>query len=381
MKKTTGAVVGLFASGPLLLAVPILAIGAASTSASCSTGGPQAVDTSAVAAQVKAILDGGSKGTVSVPGLGDPAEQIPNAKTIQATGVAMNIPARGQIVALATALQESGLRNLTYGDRDSLGLFQQRPSQGWGTANEILDPVHASTKFYEALEKVSGWQSLSVTQAAQAVQRSGFPEAYAKWEPLATALQQAIEPLLSKAGGTSPSPSPSGSDSTASSASSTAGGCTAGGDGTDFGTIPPGAVPTGYKIPTDAPPKVQTAIRWALGQLGTPYQWGGSCTDSHGSDPMGRCDCSSLMQQAYRAAGVSLTRTTYTQVKEGKPVSVDALRPGDLVFTEGTAEVPEHVGMVVGQGLIVHAPRTGDVVRLATVASWKSQILAARRVV
>ncbi|MFD0314600.1 C40 family peptidase [Streptomyces flavalbus] len=381
MKKTTGAVVGLFASGPLLLAVPVLAIGAGTASASCSTGGTQAVDTSAVAAQVKAILDGGGKGTVSVPGLDDPAEQIPNAKTIQATGVAMNIPARGQIVALATALQESGLRNLTYGDRDSLGLFQQRPSQGWGTANEILDPVHASTKFYEALGKVSGWQSLSVTQAAQAVQRSGFPEAYAKWEPLATALQQAIEPLLSKAGGTSPSPSPSGSDSTASPPPSTAGGCTADGDGTDFGTIPPGAVPAGYKIPADAPPKVQTAIRWALGQLGTPYQWGGNCTDSHGSDPMGRCDCSSLMQQSYKAAGVTLTRTTYTQVKEGKPVSVDALRPGDLVFTEGTAKVPEHVGMVVGQGLIVHAPRTGDVVRLATLASWKPQILAARRVV
>ncbi|MER5436487.1 C40 family peptidase [Streptomyces sp. NPDC002588] len=381
MKKTTGAVVGLFASGPLLLAVPVLAIGAGTASASCSTGATQAVDTSAVAAQVKAILDGGGKGTVSVPGLDDPAEQIPNAKTIQATGVAMNIPAQGQIVALATALQESGLRNLTYGDRDSLGLFQQRPSQGWGTAKEILDPVHASTKFYEALERVSGWQSLSVTQAAQAVQRSGFPEAYAKWEPLATALQQAIEPLLSKAGGTSPSPSPSGSDSTASAASSTAGGCTAGGDGTDFGTIPPGAVPAGYKIPADAPPKVQTAIRWALGQLGTPYQWGGSCTDSHGSDPMGRCDCSSLMQQAYKAAGVTLTRTTYTQVKEGKPVSADALRPGDLVFTEGTAEVPQHVGMVVGQGLIVHAPHIGDVVRLATLASWKPQVLAARRVV
>lgn len=381
MKKTTGAVVGLFASGPLLLAVPILAIGAGSASASCSTGGTQAVDTSAVAAQVKAILDGGGKGTVSVPGLDDPAEQIPNAKTIQATGVAMNIPARGQIVALATALQESGLRNLTYGDRDSLGLFQQRPSQGWGTANEILDPVHASTMFYEALEKVSGWQSRSVTQASQAVQKSGFPEAYAKWEPLATALQQAIEPLLSKAGGTSPSPSPSGSGGTGSSPTSTAGGCTSGGDETGFGTIPPGAVPAGYKIPADAPPKVQTAIRWALGQLGTPYQWGGSCTDSHGPDPMGRCDCSSLMQQSYKAAGVTLTRTTYTQVKEGKPVSVDALQPGDLVFTEGTAEVPEHVGMVVGQGLIVNAPRTGDVVRLATLASWKPQILAARRVV
>ncbi|MFF0136433.1 C40 family peptidase [Streptomyces sp. NPDC005227] len=381
MKKTTGTVVGFFASGPLLLAVPILGIAAGSASASCSTGGTQAVDTSAVAAQVKAILDGGNKGTVSVPGLDDSDEQVPNAKTIQATGVAMNIPARGQIVALSTALQESGLRNLTYGDRDSLGLFQQRPSQGWGTANEILDPVHASTQFYETLEKVSGWQSLSVTQAAQAVQKSGFPEAYAKWEPLATALQQAIEPLVSKAGGTSPSPSPSGSGSTGSPPPSTAGGCTSGGDGTDFGTIPPGTVPAGYKIPAHSTPRVQTAIRWALGQLDTPYQWGGSCTDSHGPDPMGRCDCSSLMQQSYKASGVTLTRTTYKQVKEGKKVSVNALQPGDLLFTGGTAEVPEHVGMFIGQGLIVNAPHTGDVVRLATLASWKPQTLAARRVV
>jgi len=381
VKKTTGAVVGLFASGPLLLAVPVLAVGAGAASASCAAGGAQAVDNAAVAAQVKAILDGGGKATVSVAGLDDPAEQVPNAKTIQATGVAMNIPARGQIVALATALQESGLRNLTYGDRDSLGLFQQRPSQGWGTANEILDPVHASTRFYEALEKVSGWQSLSVSQAAQAVQRSGFPEAYAKWEPLATALQKAIAPVLSKAGGASAGPSPSGANGTGSSTPATAGGCTTGGDGTDFGTIPAGAVPAGYRIPADAPPKVQTAIRWALGQLDTPYQWGGSCTDSHGADPMGRCDCSSLMQQSYRAAGVTLSRTTYTQVEEGTGVSVDALRPGDLLFTEGTAEVPEHVGMFIGQGLIVNAPHTGDVVRIATLASWKPRILAARRVV
>ncbi|MFD9503419.1 C40 family peptidase [Streptomyces sp. NPDC060035] len=381
MKKTTGAIVGLFASGPLLLAVPILAIGAGSASASCSIDGAEAVDTAAVAGQVKAILDGGDMSSVSVPGLDDPAEQVPNAKTIQATGVAMNIPARGQVVALATALQESGLRNLAYGDRDSLGLFQQRPSQGWGTANEILDPVHASTKFYEGLKKVSGWQSLSVTQAAQAVQRSGFPNAYAKWESLAAALQQAIEHLLSKTGDASPRPSPAGSASTGSPSPSTAGGCTADGDGTDFGTIPPGAVPAEYKIPADAAPKVQTAIRWALGQLDTPYQWGGSCTDSHGEDPMGRCDCSSLIQQAYKTSGVTLTRTTYTQVKDGKAVSVDALRPGDLLFTEGTAEVPEHVGMFIGQGLIIHAPHTGDVVRIATLASWKSQILAARRVV
>ncbi|MFG2595693.1 C40 family peptidase [Streptomyces sp. NPDC048462] len=377
MKKTTGAVVGLLASGPLLLAIPIVAFGASTASASCSAGEAQSVDAAAVASQVKAILDGGDKGAVPVAGLDDPVGQIPNAKTIQATGVAMNVPARGQVVALATALQESGLRNLTYGDRDSLGLFQQRPSQGWGTANEILDPVHSSTKFYEGLRKVSGWQSLSVAQAAQAVQRSGFPDAYAKWEPLATALQKAIEPLLSNADGAAPSPSPSESAGTGTPSSGTAGGCTTDGDG----TIPPGAVPDEYKIPAHAPAKVQTAIRWALGQLKTPYQWGGSCTDSHGKTPMGRCDCSSLMQQAYKAAGVTLTRTTYMQVKDGKAVSVDALKPGDLLFTEGTAAAPEHVGMAIGQGLIVHAPHTGDVVRITTVASWKSRVLAARRVV
>ncbi|MFI2031692.1 C40 family peptidase [Streptomyces buecherae] len=381
MKKTTGAVLGLFACGPLLLIVPILAIGAGTATASCSSTDTSSVDSSAVSAQVKKILDGGNAEAVSVPGLDDPAEQVPHAKAIQATGVAMNIPARGQVVALATALQESGLRNLTYGDRDSLGLFQQRPSQGWGTAEEILDPVHSSTTFYQALEKISGWQSLSVTQAAQAVQRSGYPEAYAKWEPLATALQQAIEPLLSKAGEASPDPSPSGAAGSNTSSPGAPGGCAADGDGTDFGTIPPGAVPAEHKIPADAPATVQTAIRWALGQLDTPYQWGGSCTDSHGPDPMGRCDCSSLMQQAYKAAGITLTRTTYTQVAEGKAVSADALRPGDLLFTRGTAEVPEHVGMFIGQGLIINAPHTGDVVRIATLASWKSQILAVRRVV
>ncbi|MFH9728445.1 C40 family peptidase [Streptomyces sp. NPDC017254] len=380
MKKTAKGVVGLFTAGSMLLVVPVLAFGAGTASASCPTGGAQSVDTAAVAGQVKAILEGGGRASVSVPGLDNPAEQIPFAKTIQATGVAMNIPARGQIVALATALQESGLRNLTWGDRDSLGLFQQRPSMGWGTANQILDPVHASTKFYEGLKKVSGWESLSITQAAQAVQRSGFPEAYAKWEPLATALQKAIEPLLAKAGGggVSPDPVPDGAGGPS---PGTAGGCSADGDGTDFGTIPAGALPKDYSIPANAPREVQTAIRWALGQLGTPYQWGGTCTDSHGDTAMARCDCSSLMQQAYRAAGVTLTRTTYTQVKEGKAVSADALRPGDLIFTEGTAAVPEHVGMAIGQGLIVHAPRPGDVVRITTVAAWKPGILAVRRVV
>ncbi|MDI5968615.1 C40 family peptidase [Streptomyces sp. SL13] len=382
MKKTAAAVVGLAAAGPLLLAVPLVVALDGSAQAACSTSTTQPVNNAAIAAQVKAILDGHGTGAVTVARLDDPADQVPNAKTIQATGVAMGVPARGQIVALATALQESGLRNLTYGDRDSLGLFQQRPSQGWGTATEILDPVHASTRFYEALEQVAGWQSLSVTQAAQAVQKSGFPGAYAKWEPLATALQQAIAPLLSPADGSTPAPAPSASGTgTGTVHVGIGGGCAADGGGTGFRIIPPGSVPAGYTIPADAPPKVRTAIRWALGQLGTDYQWGGSCADSHGPDPMGRCDCSSLMQQSYKAAGVTLPRTTYRQVKEGKPVSVDALRPGDLVFTEGTAAAPGHVGMYIGSGLIINAPHTGAVVDINTLADWKPQILAARRVV
>ncbi|MFD8783810.1 C40 family peptidase [Kitasatospora sp. NPDC059599] len=386
MKKAVGALVGVVACSPLMLALPVVIVGAgnaSATSASCPPGGgPQSVDSSAVAAQVEAILKGSSPlSAPSVAGLSMPDEQIPNAKTVQATGVAMRIPLRGQVVALATALQESELRNIRYGDRDSLGLFQQRPSQGWGTPDQIIQPVYASTKFYEALQKVNGWESMTVTQAAQAVQRSGFPDAYAKWQPLAEALQKAIAPLLSPAAGTSPTAAPTaGSTPNPTPSGVSCGTPTAGGDGTDFGTIPPGSLPAGYTVPADAPQQVQAAIRWALGQLGTPYQWGGTCANSHGADPMGRCDCSSLMQMAYRSAGVSLERTTYDQVKQGTAVSADSLKPGDLLFTRGSAAVPEHVGMFIGSGLIVHAPKTGDVVKISTLASWRPEILAARRV-
>jgi len=105
-------------------------------------------------------------------------EQAENATTIVAVAVRRNLPARAASIALATAFQESKLRNVEHGDRDSLGLFQQRPSQGWGTARQILDPVHAVNAFYDALVKIDGYQGMRITEAAQKVQRSGFPEAY-----------------------------------------------------------------------------------------------------------------------------------------------------------------------------------------------------------
>ncbi len=105
-------------------------------------------------------------------------EQAENATTIVAVGVRRGLPARAASIALATAYQESNLRNLDHGDRDSLGLFQQRPSQGWGTAAQIQNPYYAVNKFYDALVKVDGYQTMRITEAAQEVQRSGFPEAY-----------------------------------------------------------------------------------------------------------------------------------------------------------------------------------------------------------
>lgn len=119
-------------------------------------------------------------------------EQAVNAATITAVGTGRGLPERAVAIALATALQESGLRNIQHGDRDSLGLFQQRPSQGWGSPREILDPTYAAGEFYKHLVKVRGYQDLPLTVAAQRVQRSGYPQAYAKHEPDATLLAAAL---------------------------------------------------------------------------------------------------------------------------------------------------------------------------------------------
>ncbi len=119
-------------------------------------------------------------------------EQADNAATIAAVGARLGVPNHAVTVALATAMQESKLRNLDGGDRDSLGLFQQRPSQGWGAPSQILDPVYAATAFYQRLMALRDWTALSVTEAAQRVQRSATPLAYAQWEPLARATARAL---------------------------------------------------------------------------------------------------------------------------------------------------------------------------------------------
>jgi hypothetical protein len=122
--------------------------------------------------------------------------QRTNATTIIQVGQALGISKRGLVVALATAMQESQLYNVGHlgarNDHDSLGLFQQRPSMGWGSAAQVTDPVYSATAFYLALKRVSGWESMQVTVAAQRVQRSAYPNAYARWEADATSLAQEI---------------------------------------------------------------------------------------------------------------------------------------------------------------------------------------------
>lgn len=122
------------------------------------------------------------------------AEQIGNARTVAQVARDRGLPDRAVVIALATAQQESRLRNLAYGDRDSLGLFQQRPSQGWGTAAQVQDPGYAAGRFFDGLVQVPGWQTGRLTDVAQAVQRSGFPAAYQQHEAMAVELTAALGP-------------------------------------------------------------------------------------------------------------------------------------------------------------------------------------------
>jgi cell wall-associated NlpC family hydrolase len=281
--------------------------------------------------------------------------QTGDARIIYDVSASLHLPQRAAVIAIATAMQESRLLNLPSGDADSLGLFQQRPSQGWGGPAQIMQPVYASTGFYEHLVQVPGWQSLPLTVAAQDVQHSAYPGAYAQWEGLATALVAGF------------------SGQSAACATDNGGGAPASGTA---------QLPADFALPPGTPPAVRTTISFATAQLGKPYIWGGT-------GPAGN-DCSGLVMMAYRAAGISLPRTTFQQVHAGMPVySLGQLQPGDLLFTpgsDGTPTSPGHVGMYVGTyrggGLVMEAPQSGEKIMITPLTGyWARQTVAIRRVV
>jgi cell wall-associated NlpC family hydrolase len=246
------------------------------------------------------------------------AEQRRNAATIIAVARGMGAPPRAWLVALATAMQESRLRNIHYGDRDSLGLFQQRPSQGWGSPAQVTDPVYSTRTFIEHLLEVPNWENLPVTVAAQTVQRSAFPDAYAKWEGLAAELVRQLADVADPAG---------------------------------CGRV--------ADLPESA---ARTAISFALGEVGKPYVWGATGPDSY--------DCSGLVLRAFQAAGINLPRVSRQQFYAGGHVPVEQAQPGDLLFYATDPSDPatiHHVTLYLGDGQMVEAPYSGASVRVRPV--------------
>jgi cell wall-associated NlpC family hydrolase len=221
----------------------------------------------------------------------------------------MQIPEHGLVTAVAAALQESGLRNLGHGDRDSLGVFQQRPSQGWGTPAQIMNPAHAATAFYRRLLETPGWHELSVNDAAQSVQRSATPNAYGRHEPAARTII--------------------------------------------------GAVGSAACAPPSPPDRAGAgAIAFAHAQIGRPYLWGGDGPDAGESG----FDCSGLVAAAYASAGVQLPRTAHTQYHATTRVPESELRPGDLVFYGNPDTKIHHVGLYIGGGQMIDAPSAGKLI-------------------
>jgi cell wall-associated NlpC family hydrolase len=263
---------------------------------------------------ISAILGSSANGAGACAVTGTPTSvvagygpaQIANAATIVAVGKQMQIPDRGFVIAIATAMQESRLQNLDHGDRDSLGLFQQRPSQGWGTPAQITNPAYAAATFYRRLLAIPDWQTMNVNDAAQAVQRSATPNAYGQHELAARTIVTAV-------------------------ANATC--------------APPPA-------PTEAASK---AIAFANAQIGLPYVWGGN--GPNGGDP--GFDCSGLTSAAYAAAGIQLPRTAHTQYHATARITEAELQPGDLVFYGNPNTKIHHVGLYIGNQQMIDAPTFG----------------------
>ncbi|MFE9691426.1 hypothetical protein [Micromonospora sp. NPDC005806] len=185
LRKSVLGVAGLaFAGG--VFAGPI----AAHADTPAVAGKPAAVQADKPGVDKAKLIPHGVQGAQSNIALND--EQVANAKAIIAATKKAGLPERAAVISIATSLQESKLENLGHlgdaNDHDSLGLFQQRPSSGWGTPEQITNPEYSTLAFEKGLKQVDGWQDMPLTQAAQTVQVSAYPDAYAQWEQQAADL-------------------------------------------------------------------------------------------------------------------------------------------------------------------------------------------------
>ncbi|GAA2501631.1 C40 family peptidase [Terrabacter carboxydivorans] len=351
------AATGVFASG----AITFAGLGVVTVGAAGSTSLPERPPTCVSTGAVKGLS----------------ASQAQNARIIVATAEQRSGRA-GAYVAIMVALAESDLRILSNPndpagasipsqgvghDHDSLGLFQQRP--GWGSAARRMDATESTNLFVDALLQVNGWQSMTPWYAAQTVQRSAFTGRptganggssvvggnYLRQASRAAAILNFVEVDTSALD---------------------CGGAPA--DTLALGGAASHGMPSGFVLPATTSPQARTAVAFALAQLGKPYLWGGNGPSSF--------DCSGLTQQAWRRAGVVIGRVVGQQLRDGAAITSTTLSPGDLIMipgATGTLAAPGHVGMYIGHGLVVNAPRTGDVVSVVTYKSFVSKGLSGLR--
>lgn len=269
------------------------------------------------------------------------SEQRDIADRIISVGKDQDVPPRGWQVGIQAGMTESGLRNLTHGDRDSLGIFQMRPSMGWGSAKQLHDVDYQIEKFYDTLDGVDGWQDMPPGKAAQSVERSAFPDRYQEYDDMAAYLVSHHDEADS-------------ADSDDCSEDDESG---------------------------DASDTAQAAIKAAKSQKGVPYAWGGGDTNgpSMGSPPdagVRGFDCSSLTMYAYDEADISLPRVAADQYDAGKHLPLDDAEPGDLVFwsnDSGNTDAIHHVGIYLGHNKVINAPESGSDVHVSEI--WQDGLV------
>jgi len=334
--------IGLIALAPLVGIVVVVVVlftvitgGGDAQAATCGSAG--AVSGSAVSVQ------SGELPAQVGPYSGD---QVKNAAAIISIGKDRGLTQQAQQTALMAAMTESTLINNPGGDRDSAGLFQMRPSQGWGTLAQVTDISYAINLFYERLVQVPGWESKSPGQAAQAVERSAFPDAYA------TKAANAVEMMNALSGVTVSTVAQTDEGAT----------CTPGGGA--GGTADPGALADGEQ-PATGPhaAEINQVIAFAKQQLGKSYVLGGAGPNVW--------DCSGLTKVAYGQIGINIDdgHSSTTQwrngVARGQMHPLSEVQPGDLIFWGGNDAW--HVGISLGGNMMIAAPKVGDVVKIQTV--------------
>ena len=310
----------------------------------------------------------------------------------------MGMTTRDIQIGLIAAMVESNLVNVNYGDRDSLGLFQQRPSAGWGTPTQVMDPKYAAGKFFSALKGLGDrrWQ-MSMGQAAQAVQRSAYPDRYGQRIPE----MRGLWPRIAKAAGSNPldmdgqpygAPDPltgqqkPGQDSVPPTMDAPDVGEMLGAwDVPDFEKLQKQYDaehnPSGLLINEGTNSIIRqmaqtqgsfsqgvdgwrkAVVQFAKSYLGTPYVWGGT-------SPSG-FDCSGLIQYVFNKAGINLPRISYQQANSGKRTGINGLQIGDLVAWDNSSRNngADHIALYIGNGQIIEAPRPGLSVRIRHLGS------------